>query len=81
MSIKKVTVGTEAIQISRGLHPKTLQIYNNSASVIYLTTDPQDPIGEGYPIAAGGQYKNDYAKGNYYLISASSGLDVRVEQN
>ena len=82
LGIKKVVVGTEAIKISEGMQPKTLIVQNLSASDIYLTSDPHSPITEGVKIDAnGGSYSNDFAKKEYYLLSASSGLDVRVEEN
>jgi len=77
--IGKVIVGTTAVHISSGANPKTLIIYNNSSAIVYLISDASKPVGEGMPIAAGGSYTNWYAKGNYYLIAESNGLDVRVE--
>ena len=81
--IKKVVVGTAPIKISEGMNPKTLIIYNNSASMIYLISDPLKPITEGIPIpvgnSTGNPYVNYYAKGDYYLVSNSERLDVTVE--
>jgi len=79
--IKKVVVGTTPVKIAEGSNPKTLIIYNNSSSIIYLTSDASKPVSEGIPIDAGASYVNDYAKGDYYLLAESSGLDVRVEVN
>lgn len=76
--IKKVLVGTEPIKISEGSDPKTLIIYNNGTAIIYLASDPMTKDG-GIPIAPASSYANDYAKGDYYLYSATAGQDVRVE--
>jgi hypothetical protein len=81
-NIFPVTIGTDAGEIVKENPKRTcLIVYNNSASTIYLLSAQNQKTTDGLPILKGETYTNTYSKAAFWAISASTGLDIRVEED
>lgn len=61
---------------------KAVLIYNNGASIAYLTSNRNQGTADGIPIAVNGSYANDHfnAQGDYYILTAAGTADLRIEE-
>lgn len=78
---RRVSISAVAVLISEG-NPYLLSrlIKNEGATVIYLGTETVTASGttQGYPLAAGTEFLDEFSNGNLYAVSATGGEIVCV---
>jgi hypothetical protein len=57
---------------------KEIKIKNPGATTCYLTTDKQDPTGQGYDLAQNAVYESTENQGAIYGLTASGTTTVKV---